>query len=72
LLGLLFTTRKRRQRWLALAVLLFASLGALTALSGCGGGFGYFAGTTAQTYSITVTGTSGARQQTTTIHLTVQ
>jgi hypothetical protein len=72
LLGLLFTTRKLRQRWLALVVVLFASLGVMTALSGCGGGFGLTASSTAQTYIITVTGTSGAAQQTTTVHLTVQ
>jgi hypothetical protein len=57
---------------LALVVVLFASLGVMTALSGCGGGFGLTASSTAQTYIITVTGTSGAAQQTTTVHLTVQ
>ena len=70
LLGLLLTNRKRR-RWFALVVLLFASLGAVTTFSGCGGGFG-FAASTSQNYSITVTGTSGTEQQTTTIQLTVQ
>jgi hypothetical protein len=44
-------------------------LGALTALTGCGGGFGL---KTSTNYSITVTGTSGAIQQTTTVQLTVQ
>jgi hypothetical protein len=69
LLGLLFGVRKLRRRWVTLAVLLIASLGALTALTGCGGGFGL---KTSTSYSITVTGTSGAIQQTTTVQLTVQ
>jgi hypothetical protein len=69
LFGLLFGVRKLRRRWITLAVLLVASLGTLTALSGCGGGFGL---TTTTHYSITVTGTSGAIQQTTTVQLTVQ
>jgi Domain of unknown function DUF11/FG-GAP-like repeat/Putative binding domain, N-terminal len=69
LFGMFFGVRKLRRRWLTLAVLLIASLGALTALSGCGGGFGL---TTSTNYSITVTGTSGAIQQTTTVQLTVQ
>ena len=69
LLGLLFGVRKLRRRWFMLAVLLFASLGALTALTGCGGGFGL---KTSTSYSITVTGTSGAIQQTTNVQLTVQ
>jgi uncharacterized repeat protein (TIGR01451 family) len=69
LLGLLFGVRKLRRRWVTLAVLLIASLGALTALTGCGGGFGLI---TSTSYSVTVTGTSGAIQQTTTVQLTVQ
>jgi hypothetical protein len=69
LFGLLFGVRRLRRRWVTLAVLLFASLGALTALTGCGGGFGL---KTSTNYSITVTGTSGAIQQTTTVQLTVQ
>jgi len=69
LLGLLFGVRQLRRRWVTLAVLLFASLGTLTALTGCGGGFGL---TTSTHYSVTVTGTSGAIQQTTTVQLIVQ
>jgi uncharacterized repeat protein (TIGR01451 family) len=69
LLGLLFGVRRFRRRWVTLAVLLFASLGALTALTGCGGGFGL---TTSTSYSVTVTGTSGAIQQTTTVQLIVK
>jgi uncharacterized repeat protein (TIGR01451 family) len=69
LLGLLFGVRKLRRRGVTLAVLLIASLGALTALTGCGGGFGL---TTSTSYSVTVTGSSGAIQQTTTVQLIVK
>jgi hypothetical protein len=72
LIGLFFLPRKHRRRWITMAVLLFASLGALAALSGCGGGFGLSGTGAATTYNITVTGTSGAVQQTTTVQLTVQ
>jgi len=72
LFGLLFATGKRRRRWITLAVFLFASLGALTVLSGCGGGFAGSSGAPATSYTITVTGTSGAEQQTTAVQLTVQ
>jgi hypothetical protein len=70
LIGLFFVPGKRRRRWLALGVLLIASLSALTALSGCGGGFTLTK--SSQSYTITVTGTSGADVQTTTVQLTVQ
>ena len=73
LIGLFFVPGKHRRRWITLGVLLFASLTALTALSGCGGGFGLVSGGPASThYTITVTGTSGETQQTTTVQLTVQ
>jgi hypothetical protein len=71
LFGLLFATRGLRRRWITLCILIFASLGALTALSGCGGGFA-LPGSNGKSYSITVTGTSGAEQQTPTVQLTVQ
>ena len=51
---------------LAIAVL---SILPVLALSGCGGG--YF-GNTPKTYTVTVIGTSGALQESTTISLTVQ
>jgi hypothetical protein len=70
LIGLFFVPGKRRRRWITLGVLLIASLSALTALSGCGGGFAITK--SSQTYTITVTGTSGADVQTTTVQLTVQ
>jgi hypothetical protein len=73
LIGLFFLPGKRRRRWITVAVLLFASLSALTALSGCGGGFGSATTTpNPTTYTITITGASGAEQQTTTVQLTVQ
>jgi hypothetical protein len=50
--------------------LAVASLGAFAALTACGGGFGLTG--PAQTYTVTVTGTSGAEQQTTTVQLTVE
>jgi hypothetical protein len=72
LLGLCFGGTRRR-RWLTLCLLLFASLGTAATLSGCGGGFGIGNNLpAAQNYTITVTGTSGAEQQTTTVQLTVE
>jgi len=70
-IGLFFVPGKRRRRWITLGVLTIASLSALTALSGCGGGFA-LTGSTSTSYTITVTGTSGADVQTTTVQLTVQ
>ena len=73
LVGLFLLPGKHRRRWITLSVLLFASLTAAAALSGCGGGFGlgnHEAGSTS--YTITVTGNSGAIQQTTTMQLTVE
>jgi uncharacterized repeat protein (TIGR01451 family) len=71
LFGLFFATRRLRRRWITFCILILASLGALTALSGCGGGFA-LPGSNGKTYSITVTGTSDAEQQSTTVQLTVQ
>jgi sugar lactone lactonase YvrE len=68
-----FTVRVRRfrkatGRWMLLALAALAILPAI-ALSGCGGG--YF-GPASKTYTVTVVGTSGSLQQSTTISLTVQ
>jgi trimeric autotransporter adhesin len=71
LLGIAGTRRRFRQtsrRWMLLGLAALAIL-PLLALGGCGGG--YF-GSAPKTYSITVTGTSGSLQQSTTITLTVQ
>ena len=70
-LGLFFLPGKRRRRWITLCRLLFASLDALTALSGCGGGFANPAPSNAN-YNVTITATSGSESQTTTVVLTVQ
>jgi hypothetical protein len=64
--------RRKMSRWLALGLLVFTSLGTLTALSGCGGGFQLTAASSGTGYTITVTGVSGVEQQTTTVQLTVQ
>src|ERR1039457_6769422 len=71
LLGLAAGRRRLRrssQRWILLGLATLAILPML-ALSGCGGG--YF-GPPPQTYTITVTGTSGSLQESTTVSLTVQ
>lgn len=65
----LWSLFRYRRRWTTLVALLLVSLGAATVLAGCGGGFGLKTGST---YNITVTGTSGAIQQTTTVQLKVQ
>jgi hypothetical protein len=70
-LGLFFIPGKRRRRWITMAVLLLGSFGAVTAMTGCGGGFALPKAPT-QTYTVTVTATSGTIQQTTTVQLTVQ
>ena len=70
-LGLFFLPGKRRRRWITLCLLLFASLGALTALTGCGDGFAIPAPANVS-YNITITATSGSESQTTTVALTVQ
>jgi hypothetical protein len=72
LISFLFLPGKRGRRWITMAVLLIASLGAVTALTGCGGGFGLVKVLTPTTYNITITGTSGSTQQSTTVQLTVQ
>jgi hypothetical protein len=68
--GLFFIPGKRRRRWITLGMLLVASLGTLTALSGCGGGFKFVP--PSQTYTLTITGTSGNDTHSTTVQLTVQ
>jgi hypothetical protein len=70
LIGIFFLPGKRRRSWITLAVLMLTLLGAFTALTACGGGFGM--GTSATSYTITVTGTSGSVQQSTTVQLTVE
>jgi hypothetical protein len=74
-LALLFMLPFRRWRrvWrgrLLLLVLGLASLAGAASLMGCGGGFGLVPRT--QTYTLTITGTSGADTHSTTVQLTVQ
>ena len=69
---LLLPFSRWRKVWAGKLLLLLAfvaSLGAAVALSGCNGGFGINQPTT---YSLTVTGTSGADTHSTTVQLTVQ
>jgi hypothetical protein len=61
--------RRFRRRWAGLLLLALVSLSAIGTLTGCGGGFSYTAG---KAYTITITATSGATVQTTTVQLTVQ
>jgi|HubBroStandDraft_1064217.scaffolds.fasta_scaffold00016_82 sugar lactone lactonase YvrE len=64
--------RKRIPRTLIL-VFMLASLGSTTVLlTGCGGGFASTPSTPAGNYIVTVTGTSGALQASTTVTLAVQ
>ena len=73
ILGIFFLPGKKRRRWITLAVLAIASLGAFSALTACGGGFGLVVPESgAGTYTLTITGTSGSVQQSTTVQLTVQ
>jgi hypothetical protein len=71
LLGFAGTSRRFRKsagRWMLLCFAVLSIL-PLLALGGCGGG--YF-GPAPKTYTVTVIGTSGALQQSTTLSLTVQ
>ncbi len=66
---------RRRKGWPSrMAVLLMVAFGTLCALgiNGCGGGFALPRTSTGATYTITVTGTSGADQHSTTVTLTVE
>jgi sugar lactone lactonase YvrE len=76
LLLLPFAGRMRRAgrklgRGMSMAVLLLIGLGAAVGLTGCGYSSGFF-GQAQQTYTVTVTGTSGALVHSTTVTLTVE
>jgi hypothetical protein len=67
-----FPFRRWRKAWkgkLLLLVAALASLAGAASLMGCGGGFGL---KTSQTYTLTITGTSGTDTHSTTEQLTVQ
>jgi hypothetical protein len=73
-LALLFVLpfRRWRKAWkgnLLLLVAALASLAGTASLMGCGAGFGL---KTSQTYTLTITGTSGTDTHSTTVQLTVQ
>ncbi len=62
--------RRKLQRYGFLLLFAVLSFGVVTGLSGCGSG-GFF-NQVAQTYNVTVTGSSGTVQHSTTVALTVQ
>jgi hypothetical protein len=64
--------RRWRKVWRGKFLLLVAGLASLAcaaSLTGCGGGFGFIQ---SQTYTLTITGTSGEDTHSTTVQLTVQ
>ncbi len=67
LIGWFFFPRKRRRDLIHLCVLLFASLGVLSGLTGCGTGY-----PPPKSYTITVTASVGSIQQTIAVQLTVE
>ena len=69
LLGLRQIGKRSPMRRGSMLVLAVLTLLPMLGLGGCGGG--YF-GPTPQTYTVSVTGTSGSLQQSTTVSLTVQ
>jgi hypothetical protein len=71
LAGRLRRGSKRTRRWISMLLLAAAGMAAMAGLSGCGA-IGGSLGQTAQTYTVTVTGTSGALSHSTTIALTVE
>ncbi len=71
LFGLFLPAGEKRRRWIALSMLVLASVATGATLTGCSGGF-KSPGSGAQSYNITVTGTSGTVQQSTTVQLIVQ
>jgi len=72
LIPLLSLRRLRRSipKWFLYLLLLNGAVGATAMLTGCGGG-GYF-GPKPASYTLTVTGTSGGLQHSTTVTLKVQ
>ena len=65
--------RKRRRAIRLLTLILVLTAGGIftTLVTGCGGGFALPAQSTTKTYTITVTGTAGSVQHSTTVTLTV-
>ena len=71
LVGTLRKAGKRFSRTLAVLLLMGAGAAALAGLSGCGSGVGFF-GQAQRTYSVGVTGSSGALSHTSNVTLTVE
>ena len=69
--GRLRRTGKRLGRTMFVLLLLAAGVAVTTWIGGCGGGSGYFP-QQQQTYTVTVTGTSGALSHTASVTLTVE
>jgi len=67
---MLLPARRLRRRHLWMLLLIFTLLGIAISMVGCGGGFAL--PKQAQTYTLTVTGTSGSNTHSTTVLLTVQ
>ena len=72
LFGLAKVKENTRRRWLRLAFAGAAALGVLFIAAGCNGGFNGVPITAPGSYTITVTGTSGALHPSTTVTLVVQ
>jgi hypothetical protein len=71
---LILPFRRWRRAWrgrLLLMVMGLASLAGAVSLMGCGGGFA-FSGSSSQTYSLTITGSSGSDTHSTAVQLIVQ
>jgi len=69
--GRLRRTGKRLSRIVSMLLLLAAGIAAAAGISACGGNTGFFA-QPQQSYTVTVTGTSGALSHSTTVTLTVE
>ena len=70
--GRLRKNSKRLSRILTILVLVVAGITASIGMTGCGAGAGGFFGQSPQTYTVTITGTSGTLSHSTTFTLTIE